>query len=150
MILIETNIDDISSEKLGSDFQEALLKNGAIDFYFTSIQMKKGRPGLKLSVLVATIDLERTSAFILEQTSSIGVRHYRVDRSILTREEFEVDTQYGRIKVKQVTTPSGAKRHKIEFESLRKLKDLHNIPIFQLEQELYPLLSHKMPNYGKE
>ena len=145
---METNIDDISSEKLGADFQEALLENGAIDFYFTSIQMKKGRPGLKLSVLTSAFELDRVCAFILEHSTSIGVRYYSVDRSILNRSHFEMDTQYGKIQVKEVTTPSGAKRHKIEYESLRKLKDLHNIPIFQLEQELYPLLSPKTPDHG--
>ena len=134
---------------LGSDFQEDLLNNGAIDFYFTTIQMKKGRPALKLSVLAAATDQERISAFILEHTTSIGVRFYPVDRMILDRKEFEIDTKYGKVKVKEVTTPSCAKRHKIEYESLRKLKDLHNISIFQLEQELYPLLS-KTPDHEQK
>ena len=48
-----------------------------------------------------------------------------------------METPYGTVLVKQVITPSGQKRNKIEFESLRKLKELHNISIFQLQEELY-------------
>lgn len=131
----------MSPEMLGSNFQQALLKNGAIDFYFTSIQMKKGRPGIKLSVLSSSADLNRISEFILEHTSSIGVRHYGVSRTILERYQFEMETKYGKIKVKEVITPSGAKRNKIEYESMQNLKESHNISIFRLEQELYQLLA---------
>ena len=59
MIVIETNIDDTSPELLGADFQEGLLENGAVDFHFTAVQMKKGRPGLKLSALCEAPDLDR-------------------------------------------------------------------------------------------
>lgn len=134
---------------MGSDFQGDLQQNGAVDFYFTPIQMKKGRPGLKLSVLAKQVDLERVSTFILEHTPSIGVRHYEVNRNILERKSFALETKYGTVQVKEVITPSGAKRHKIEYESLRKLKELHNISILRLEQEIYPLLA-KSSDHEKE
>ena len=69
MLLIETNLDDISVEFLGGDFQQLLLEAGAVDFFFTSVQMKKGRPGLKLSVLTGETQLEAVTDFILEHTS---------------------------------------------------------------------------------
>ncbi len=148
-MIIEANIDDSSPELLGTDFQEELIKSGGIDYYFTSIQMKKGRPGQKLSVLVAPENLERVSTYILEHSTSIGLRYYPVMRTILERNDFEMDTPYGKVRIKEVTTPSGAKRRKIEFESLKKLKESHNISILRLQEELYPLLS-KLQHHEKK
>jgi uncharacterized protein (DUF111 family) len=138
--VVETNLDDSSAEIIGSDFQDDLMKNGAIDFYFTPIHMKKGRPGLMLSVLVAPSDLDQLSAYILEHSPSIGLRHHQVQRTILPRKQFELETPYGKVMVKQVTTPTGTKRHKIEYESLQKLKEKNNISILRLQELIYPLL----------
>lgn len=139
-MVLETNIDDSSPEMLGADFQNDLLGHGAIDFSMTAIQMKKGRPGIKLTILIKPNDLDHLSNFILENTSSIGLRYYQVNRKILERKQYTLDTKYGPIQVKEVFTPSGQKRYKIEYESLRNLKESHNISIFKLEEELYPLL----------
>lgn len=140
-MVMETNVDDSSAELLGLDFQHDIFNHGAIDFYLTSILMKKGRPGLKLSILVDAKDLARVSDFVLEHSSSIGIRYYEVQRSILERRKVEVETPYGPVQVKQVITPSGAKRHKIEYDSLQKLKESHNISILRLQEELYPLIT---------
>ena len=134
---------------MGLDFQKDLVREGAIDFYFTAIQMKKARPGLKLSVLVSAEDLDRVSTFILEHSPSIGLRYYSVDRTILERRHFEMDTPYGKVQVKQVITPSGDKRHKIEYDSLQKLKELHNISILRLQEEIYPLLPKSLDHEEK-
>ncbi|MBK8501824.1 MAG: DUF111 family protein [Saprospiraceae bacterium] len=139
-MVVETNLDDSSAELVGTDFQNELIQNGAIDFYFTPIHMKKGRPGLMLSALVAPSDLDRLSTFILEHSPSIGLRYHTVERTILTRKQFELETPYGKVLVKQVITPSGSKRHKIEYESLQKLKENHNISILRLQELIYPLL----------
>lgn len=141
MYVIETNIDDTSSEHLGADFQADLLQSGATDFFFTPVQMKKGRPGLQLSVLTQWGQLKQTSEFILENTSTIGLRYYPVSRDILDRQAYEVETPYGNIQVKEVTKPSGRKSRKIEYESLRKLSTQNDIPVPQLEQELYAILN---------
>lgn len=138
-MMVETNIDDMTPEKLGVDFQNDLLAKGALDFFLTAVQMKKGRPGWKLSVLVAEANLNEVNAYILENTSSIGVRYYPVARTILERRQIEVETKFGPIKVKQVITPSGAKRHKIEYESLRSL-DNKGLNLQLLERELYAVI----------
>ncbi|MCB0666132.1 MAG: DUF111 family protein [Saprospiraceae bacterium] len=140
-MIVETNLDDTSSELIGTDFQEGLLQAGAIDFYFSAIQMKKGRPGLKLSVLIAREGLDTLGRYILENSSTIGLRYYPVDRVILERKSFKVHTPYGPVKVKQVTTPEGNLRRKIEYESLQNLKEKHNISILRLQEELYPIIS---------
>ena len=56
--MVETNIDDMSSELLGNEFQENLMKAGAFDFYYTQIIMKKGRPGVLVSVFVTDKKLQ--------------------------------------------------------------------------------------------
>lgn len=96
---------------------------------------------MKLSILVDAENLRRVTDFVLEHSSSIGVRSYEVGRFILERTQLEVETPYGKVQVKQVITPSGAKRHKIEHESLQKLKESHNISILRLQEELYPLIT---------
>jgi len=141
MYVIESNIDDASAEYLGSDFQRQLLENGATDFFFTPVQMKKGRPGLKISVMASSQNLKKVNAFILEHTSTIGVRYYPVQKQRLPRKQFELETKYGVVKVKEVTKPSGSKRHKIEYESLRELSEKHQMSIPQLQNELFHLLS---------
>ena len=137
MYSIECNIDDTSPEMLGVDFQNKLLSQGATDFHLESTQMKKGRPGLKLSVLVSSRDLDTVSDFILENTTTIGVRYYPVKRKILERRNIDVKTQYGQVRVKEVTTPSGKKRHKIEFESIAEIARKHELNYTDLQEELY-------------
>ncbi|RKX33070.1 MAG: nickel pincer cofactor biosynthesis protein LarC [Verrucomicrobia bacterium] len=116
--VIETNIDDSSPEYLGSAFQSDLLATGAIDFSITSATMKKGRTGLTLSVLVERKQLEVVSNYILETTTTIGVRFYPVARRILERRKVTIDTGHGAVEAKEVTTPSGRRRLKIEHDDL--------------------------------
>lgn len=137
MFMIECNIDDASPEILGADFQENLFGQGAVDFVIESTQMKKGRPGLKLSVLTIDQNLDKVADFILENTTSIGVRYYPVRRKTLLRKMLTVETKYGPVTVKEVTTPSGKKRHKIEFESISEVRKKHKLNFTDLQEELY-------------
>ncbi len=141
LFMLETNIDDMSGEFLGIDFQNNLLKHGAIDFYFTAVQMKKGRAGQLLSCIVDNAELQRLSDFILEHTSSIGVRYYKIDRHVLQREIKEIDTPFGKVKVKTVVTPSGAKRASIEYENLKLLSENNNLSMQALHDKITPLIN---------
>jgi uncharacterized protein (TIGR00299 family) protein len=116
--VIETNIDDSSPEYLGGAFQSELLAAGATDFSITSATMKKGRSGLTFSVLVDADRLETVSDFILENTTTIGVRTYPVARRILERRKVTIETEHGAVQAKEVTTPSGRPRLKIEHDDL--------------------------------
>ncbi|MEN8249320.1 MAG: nickel pincer cofactor biosynthesis protein LarC [Bacteroidota bacterium] len=136
MIVIETNIDDMSHEMLGLDFQEQLIENGALDFYFTQIQMKKGRPGILLNCLTTTTHFDKLSDFILENTSTIGLRHYIVDKKKLERSIKNINTSYGNVQVKEMITPSGSSRITVEYESLKELSEKLNMPIPVLQQKI--------------
>lgn len=132
IFLVETNIDDMSSEVIGLDFQQQLLEMGALDFYFTQVIMKKGRPGLLVSVLVNKKNVSSISDFILENTTSIGLRYYPVSRNILNRDIKEINTSLGKIKVKEVVLPSGKKRITPEYDSCVAIAKEKQIPIAQI------------------
>ncbi|MEN8119707.1 MAG: nickel pincer cofactor biosynthesis protein LarC [Bacteroidota bacterium] len=136
LFILETNIDDFSNEFLGKEFQDELLKKGAIDFYFTHIQMKKARPGILLSCSVLEDNIQILSDYIMENTSTIGVRYFPVERKKLTRKINEIETQYGKVRIKKVETPSGQKRTTIEYEDLAALSKKHGIPMQLLQQRI--------------
>ena len=138
--MVETNIDDMSSELLGNDFQEGLLNSGAVDYYFTQVTMKKGRPGILITAFVLKRDVEKVSNFILENTSTIGVRNYPVSRKILSRREKIVRTSLGEVNVKDVVLPSGKKRATIEYESVKQLATALNRPL----SEVYGLINKEI------
>lgn len=116
--VIETNIDDSSPEYLGGPFQADLLAAGATDFTLCPVTMKKGRSGILLSVLVESAQLESVSDFLLENTTTIGVRTWPVSRRTLERRTVTIETDHGVIQAKEVTTPSGHTRLKIEHDDL--------------------------------
>lgn len=133
---IETNLDDATGEYLGSDFQEGLLAAGALDFHITSVQMKKGRPGLVLSALAPSKSRDQVADYILEHTTSIGVRYYLTERRILKRRKIAIETDFGTVLAKESETPSGQKKIKLEFESLRELSKKNNISISELKRKI--------------
>jgi uncharacterized protein (DUF111 family) len=96
---IETNLDDVTGEVLGT-VQQRLLELGALDVWCTAIQMKKSRPGVMLSLLCAHADTERMVDLIFRETSAFGLRIEPVRRVKLHRSWITVSTQFGDIRVK--------------------------------------------------
>lgn len=117
--MLESNIDDCSGEVLGYTM-ECLMEAGARDVFFTPIYMKKNRPAYKLSVLCSEEQIRRMDAILFRETTTIGVRRYRVQRDILERRSEEVQTPYGTAKVK-VCTLEGQEVRYPEYESVKKL-----------------------------
>lgn len=99
VLVLETNVDDCSGEQLGY-VQELLLESGALDAVYRPIFMKKSRPAYQLQVLCRPEQREVLEALIFEETTSIGIRSYRADRTILERREESVETPYGPIRRK--------------------------------------------------
>ena len=98
-VLLETNIDDSSGEMLGYA-KERLFDLGALDVWFTSIQMKKDRPGVILSALVP-LEMESLAVdLILRETSTLGVRRRVIDRYVAEREIRSISTDLGEANVK--------------------------------------------------
>ncbi|SHI94803.1 hypothetical protein SAMN04488096_10637 [Mesonia phycicola] len=118
---LEASIDDMSPEYLGADFQEDLLISGAVDFSITQQLMKKGRLAFLLSVILPEDKLKNVSNYLFDNTSTIGVRYYQIDRIELPRIQKKNQTALGEVVVKEVTTPSGIKKMKPEFDDVQKI-----------------------------
>lgn len=131
---LDCNLDDCTAEEIAYA-EEKLLEAGALDVYTTAIQMKKGRPGTKLSVLCKQEDKDRMSILLLKHTSTLGVRFTRFERMILDRENVIKQTPYGPVHVKRASG-YGVTREKFEFEDLKKISDLTGKTIAQIRGEL--------------
>jgi pyridinium-3,5-bisthiocarboxylic acid mononucleotide nickel chelatase len=118
VVEVQTNIDDLSAEILGAT-QERLFEAGALDVFFTPIQMKKGRPATMLSVLCEPAALPSIEEILFTETSTFGLRYREVNRRILDREFVEVETPAGRIQVKIGRQAGKILQVAPEFESCR-------------------------------
>jgi uncharacterized protein (TIGR00299 family) protein len=126
--VLETNLDDISSEVLG-DFVERALNAGALDVVHTAIQMKKNRPGVQLSVLCAEGDADKFSEMILRETSAFGVRRTLTERRKLQRETKTVTTPHGEVTVKLGLLNGEVVQVAPEYESCRAIAAQADVPL---------------------
>ena len=125
---IETNIDDMSPEITGA-VMDKLFAVGALDVFFTSIQMKKNRPAVQLTVLCENSDVTKIADLIFSETTSFGVRMDQVNRFNLERKFENVKTEHGEISVKL-----GLKNGKViqvapEYESVRKAAEKRGVSL---------------------
>jgi len=104
--VIEANIDDLNAQVFGNLMDEALAA-GALDLFYTPVQMKKNRPGVLLTLLCAPKDRERMAALIFRETTTLGVRYREEQRLILGREHVTVETAYGPIRIKVARDANG-------------------------------------------
>lgn len=128
LILLETNVDDNSAE-INGYVMEKLFSAGALDVYFTPIQMKKNRPATMLSVLCRPEDVERLEAILFSETSTLGVRRQSVERRCLERETETVVTIYGPIGVKVAHLPDGSTKRAPEYEDCRRAAEVYGVPL---------------------
>ncbi len=97
--VLETHLDDSNPEWLGA-LGERLLAAGALDAAFGPLQMKKNRPGTRLTV-VAPVDLGPALArLVLRESSAIGVRSYETSRFKLRRKQARINTALGEAEIK--------------------------------------------------
>lgn len=120
IIVINSNIDDSSGEDLGYVL-EKLMDAGALDVSYAPIFMKKNRPAYRLEVICRAETREKLSEIIFDETTTIGVRYYPVQREELTRVRTLVDTELGQIEAKQVSTISGHTYTYPEYESMKSI-----------------------------
>ncbi len=129
--VLETNLDDASSEILGA-FVESALAAGALDVFHTPIQMKKNRPGVLLTVLCAEADADKFSALLLRETTAFGVRRTLAERRKLKRELVSVKTKFGPVTVKLGRLNGKVVQAAPEFESCKKLAAQKKVPLRQI------------------
>jgi pyridinium-3,5-bisthiocarboxylic acid mononucleotide nickel chelatase len=148
-IVIETNIDDMNPQ-IYDYVIEKLMKQGAQDVYLTPIIMKKGRPAVLLSVLVDKARADAVLDTLFRETTSIGVRIQEVGRKKLSREIREVDTVYGKIRMKISRRGNEILTITPEYEDCRRIAEEKRIPLKQVMEEAKSMFSRKDAKGAKE
>ena len=130
VVKLETDIDDCSGEVLGYVMKK-LFKAGAKDVHYAPIFMKKNRPAWELTVICREDKAEEMEKIIFTETTTIGIREYPLRRSILDREEKEVETVYGKASVKQVSLGKMTRSYP-EYETVKKLAKKNKVPFMDV------------------
>ncbi|MFO0790887.1 MAG: nickel pincer cofactor biosynthesis protein LarC [Pirellulales bacterium] len=128
ILLLETNLDNATGETIAHAV-DALWTAGALDVALTPIQMKKGRPGLSISVQCRPADAAALEAILFRETPTLGIRRSIVERTVLAREERIVETRWGKVAGKVAFLPDGSERFAPEYESCRQLAEQEGVPI---------------------
>jgi len=130
--LLECNLDDVTGETLAYTM-ERLFAAGALDVWFTPIQMKKNRPGTLLSVLARPEQATSLVNVILRQTSTLGLRFSMpLERVVAERHIREVDTQWGTVRVKEKWLAGERVAISPEYEDCARIADAQSIPLHQV------------------
>jgi TIGR00299 family protein len=134
IIQIDTTIDDQSGEELGY-IMSLLLEEGALDVHYTPVYTKKNRPATHLTLLIQEGDLERFTAILFEQTSTIGFRYQNVQRKVMTRTFETQQTSLGAVKVKKNQYGTFTKST-LEYEDCARIAHETGLSIQAVYQQL--------------
>jgi uncharacterized protein (TIGR00299 family) protein len=126
--LIETNIDDISGEIVGS-VTEKLFSRGALDVFTTPIYMKHGRPAEQISVICKIEDVQQLEQVLFEEGLTFGVRRQVLQRSKLARQFLTVQTEFGEIRIKIGTLGEKIVNAKPEFSDCSSAAEKHKVTV---------------------
>jgi uncharacterized protein (TIGR00299 family) protein len=121
--VLEANIDDSTPQVLGYTM-ERLLDAGALDVTLTPILMKKNRPATLLSVIATPEHTEELIGILFAETTTLGMRISQAERRVLPREIIEVETSYGRVRIKHTETGS----YSPEYEDCRRIAWSKGVP----------------------
>lgn len=133
--IIECNIDDMPAEHFGY-IVDLLLDAGAQDVYLTPIIMKKTRPATKISVLCDASSEQHLSDILLKESTTLGLRCFPVEKTILDRRVETIHSDYGNIDVKIALYNGSSLKFKPEYEQCRLAAKKHHVPIMQIMEEV--------------
>ncbi|MCD9187414.1 MAG: nickel pincer cofactor biosynthesis protein LarC [Pyrinomonadaceae bacterium] len=135
LILIETNLDDISPEILGFVMERA-FEADCLDCWFTPIQMKKNRPATTISILCENGKVEIFKELLFTETSTLGVRISNIDREFLERETQKIETEFGEIALKIAKYNGKIVNVKPEYDQMREIAVKSKIPVKEIERRI--------------
>lgn len=131
--VIEANLDDLSPQVLGHLMEQAFTA-GALDLFYTPVQMKKNRPGVLLTLLCKPEDRARLSDLIFRETTTLGVRYREEQREILQREFVLVSTAFGDIRLKLAKNRAGQVLNAApEYEDCRAAAEKHGVALREVQ-----------------
>lgn len=133
-LILETNIDDMNPEIYGY-LGELLLKAGARDYYYTQVLMKKGRPGVLVTVVTPMAKAADIEMILLRETTTLGVRRYHVERSCLDRSQIEVHVAGQKIRIKIATQNGELLKYAPEYEDCLTISKNTQFPLRQIYEE---------------
>lgn len=142
IVIVETNIDDMNPQ-VYPYLIEKLLAAGAHDAYLVPIIMKKGRPGILLSVMTPKAKFDAVAQIIYTQTSTIGLRIQTVGRRKLPRRAMEIRTQFGVVKAKAVVR-DGKETLAPEFDECIRIADERGMSVLNVQQALNREIAQRM------
>lgn len=126
--VLETNLDDVSGELIGHTTTR-LWEAGALDVYTMAIQMKKNRPGVKLTVLCQSGDVGKAEKVLFRETGTLGIRRWPVSRHKLERKPHHVETPWGTVQGKLGWIAGEPPKFSPEYEACRRIADEHGVPL---------------------
>jgi pyridinium-3,5-bisthiocarboxylic acid mononucleotide nickel chelatase len=129
--VLECQLDDITGEALGYAMTK-ILANGALDVFYSSVSMKKSRPGFLITVLARPQDAYAIEELLLKETSTFGVRMTEWTRRILERKFEKVSTPYGDLTVKIGFEGDVVYKISPEFEEAKKAALKHDVPLLEV------------------
>jgi uncharacterized protein (TIGR00299 family) protein len=128
VVVLETNVDDIAPECLGY-LMDRLFDAGALDVVFFPVQMKKNRPGVQIQVIGKPDKKDLLMEIMVRETATLGIRFRYSQRRVLPRAFSEVDSPWGRIKVKKVMFEQGPPLLVPEYDVCKTIASKNNIPL---------------------
>lgn len=144
--LIETNIDDMNNEFYGY-LMDKLFENGALDVYFTPIQMKKNRPATEVSVMTPVQDKDRIINTLLKESSSIGVKVTYPERVEADRDIVSIDTDLGSVRVKIAKFDSDIVNIAPEYEDCKEIANRNDLSLKEVYQIVNNVARKKLGGY---
>jgi uncharacterized protein (TIGR00299 family) protein len=134
IVQIETNLDDATPELLGY-LMERAFEQGALDIFFTPVQMKKNRPGVLVTLLASPERAEPLMNLLLSETPTLGVRYMLLNRRCLERTIHTVQTPWGAVRLKVAREGERVLHVAPEYEDCARLAREHGIPLQQVMQQ---------------
>lgn len=133
--MLETNIDNMNQE-IYSYIIPKLFDIGALDVFLTPVIMKKNRPGNILSVLCRINEVNIIEKFIFEETTTLGIRKYQVEREELDRKRIEIETKYGKLSVKAAFMDGKILKYSPEYEECAEKAKEYGITLKEIYAEV--------------
>jgi uncharacterized protein (TIGR00299 family) protein len=131
VLVLECEIDDMSPQFYGP-LVDRLLGEGALDVYYTAVQMKRNRPGTLVTVLAPPASRAALTSVLMRETTTLGVRYHEVRREVLDREIVEVDTEFGRVRIKVARRGGEVLNVMPEFEDCVRLATARGVGVKQV------------------
>jgi len=128
VLVLETEIDDMPAQLYGP-LMDHLLAAGALDVFYTAVQMKKGRPGLLVTVLCDPSRREALEEVLFTETTTLGVRRQEWERTALERDRVTVETVHGTVAIKRGRRGGRVYNAQPEFEDCRRIAEARGVPV---------------------